>query len=98
MDAEEPTIDNLIIALPLAEKVPVVALKSLLTERERLDEFQEVELQKIHKKYAEKIKPYLARVRSFPFRSRNSSREKTRCLKKSQSWPTISRRARKPHS
>lgn len=33
MDAEEPTIDNLIIALPLAEKVPVVALNSLLAER-----------------------------------------------------------------
>jgi hypothetical protein len=52
MEAQEPTIDNLIIALPLAEKVPVVALKTLLDQREKLDEDQEVELQKIHKRYA----------------------------------------------
>ena len=71
MDAQEPTIDNLIIALPLAEKVPVVALNALLAQRERLDEDQELELQKIHKKYAERIKPFLARVRSFPLRSRS---------------------------
>ena len=71
MDAQEPTIDNLIIALPLAEKVPVVALNALLAQRERLDEDQELELQKIHKKYAERIKPFLARVRSFSLRSRS---------------------------
>lgn len=71
MDAQEPTIDNLIIALPLAEKVPVVALNALLAQRERLDEDQELELQKIHKKYAERIKPFLARVRSFRLRSRS---------------------------
>lgn len=71
MDAQEPTIDNLIIALPLAEKVPVVALNALLTHREKLDEDQELELQKIHKKYAERIKPFLARVTSHPLRSRS---------------------------
>lgn len=71
MDAQEPTIDNLIVALPLAEKVPVVALNALLAQRERLDEDQELELQKIHKKYAERIKPFLARVRSFRLRSRS---------------------------
>lgn len=71
MDAQEPTIDNLIIALPLAEKVPVVALNALLAQREKLDEDQELELQKIHKKYAERIKPFLARVPSNALRSRS---------------------------
>jgi len=33
MDQQQPTIDDLILALPLVEKVPVVALKSLLDER-----------------------------------------------------------------
>lgn len=40
MDDEisEPTIDDIIKALPLKEKVPVAALKKLLDEREAIDQ------------------------------------------------------------
>lgn len=68
MEGLEPTIDNLITALPLSEKVPVVALNSLLDEREKLDVEQEAELQKIHKKYMDKIRPLLERVIFYLFR------------------------------
>ena len=37
----EPTIDNVILALPLSEKVPVAALKKLLDERTEVDDKQE---------------------------------------------------------
>jgi hypothetical protein len=59
MEGEQPTMEDLILALPLAERVPVAALHSLLTQREKLDEDQEFELQKVHKSYAQKIKPLL---------------------------------------
>lgn len=64
MEAEQqqPTIEDLIMGLPLVERVPVAALHSLLEQREKLDEDQEVELQRSHQKYAEIIKPLLLRV------------------------------------
>jgi hypothetical protein len=40
MKNPEPNIDDLIIALPLHEKVPVVALKNLLDQRANLDDEQ----------------------------------------------------------
>lgn len=98
MDAQEPTIDNLIVALPLAEKVPVVALNALLAQRERLDEEQEIQLQQIHKKYAERIKPFLARVPFRPLRSRSSFRARTRCPRRWPNSANTSRRARRPRS
>lgn len=38
MDSQaEPSIDDIIKALPIKEKVPVVALKKLLDEREAIE-------------------------------------------------------------
>lgn len=36
-ETSEPTMDDLILALPLAERVPVVALNTLLAQREAID-------------------------------------------------------------
>lgn len=58
----DPTIDDLIKALPLKEKVPVVALKKLLDEREKVDQEQEKHIVEIKKKYRQKIQPLLQRV------------------------------------
>lgn len=39
MDSQaDPTLDDIIKALPIKEKVPVVALKKLLDEREAIDQ------------------------------------------------------------
>ena len=51
----DPTIDDLIKALPLKEKVPVIALKKLLDEREKVDQEQEKHIVDIKKKYRQKI-------------------------------------------
>lgn len=39
--AAEPTLDDLIKALPVKEKTRVVALKKLLDQREKIDDEQE---------------------------------------------------------
>ena len=91
MEGQEPTIDNLITALPLSEKVPVVALNSLLDEREKLDVEQEAELQKIHKKYMDKIRPLLERVVIKLFRLLSWSKEKIPLLQKLNSLTNTSK-------
>ena len=62
MQSEGPTMEDLILGLPLAERVPVVALNSLLKQREQVDDQQEIEIQRVHKHYADKITPLLERV------------------------------------
>lgn len=62
MSAQDPTIDDMIKALPLAEKVPVLALKNLLDQREKIDEEEEKEILAINQKYQQLIKPLLQRV------------------------------------
>lgn len=63
-EQQEPiSIDNLIHALPLKEKVPVIALKELHDKRLDLDDEQEKLISGIKRKFAEKARPLLARVR-----------------------------------
>jgi hypothetical protein len=57
--------------------VPVAALHSLLKQRELLDDEQELEVQKVHKTFTDKIKPLLERVTEKLCRPHNSSRAKT---------------------
>lgn len=95
MEGSEPTMDDLIVALPLAERVPVVALNTLLKHREQIDEDQEVEIQKIHKAYADKIRPLLERVLPLPRRPPNSSGDRTPVPKSSPPSPATSRRGRR---
>lgn len=63
MDTQEPTIDDLIKALPVKEKVPVLALKKLLDQREAIDAEQEQKINEIKRKYSAMIQPLLQRVR-----------------------------------
>lgn len=58
----EVSIDDLIQALPLLEKVPVVALKKLLDERHKLDDLQENQITVIKEKYQALMLPLIARV------------------------------------
>lgn len=85
MDPEqEPEIgiDQLIQALPLSERVPAVALKALFDQRNTLDEEQETQLEVVRRKYADKIKPLLDRVKCHLFRQQNSFRVAPRSKKK----------------
>lgn len=58
----EIDIDDIIKALPVTEKVPVVALKKLLDEREQIDEQEEKNISDIRLKYQKLIQPLLERV------------------------------------
>ena len=57
-----PTLDDLIKALPLDEKIPVIALKKILDQRERIDDEQENKINQIKVKYNAKVYPLLQRV------------------------------------
>ena len=58
----EPTLDDLIKGLPTSEKVPAVALKKLLDQREAIDNEQEEKIGQIRLKYNQQIQPLLQRV------------------------------------
>lgn len=47
----DSTIDDLIKGLPLQERVPAVALRKLLDDREKVDAEQEKQIIQIKKKY-----------------------------------------------
>ena len=64
----EVGIEELIKALPLDERVPVLALKTYFDQRSQLDEDQEIQIQKAKNKFADKVKPLLDRVTLSLFR------------------------------
>ena len=61
----EPTLDDLIKALPTAEKTRILGLKKLLEERYLIDDEQEKKINDIKVKYNAKIQPLLQRVNVF---------------------------------
>ena len=61
----EPTLDDLIKALPTAEKTRILGLKKLLEERYLIDDEQEKKINDIKVKYNAKIQPLLQRVYVF---------------------------------
>ena len=64
----EVGIKELVHALPLEERVPVLALKTYFDQRSQLDEDQENQIQKAKNKFADKVKPLLDRVILSPLR------------------------------
>ena len=61
----EPTLDDLIKALPTAEKTRILGLKKLLEQRYLIDDEQEKKINDIKVKYNAKIQPLLQRVYVF---------------------------------
>lgn len=77
-------LEQLIKALPIEERVPVVALKAHYDDRQLLDQQQEAQLEVVRRKYNELVKPILERVTLSSSRPHKSSAEAYLQLKKFQ--------------
>lgn len=71
----EVGMEQLVQALPLEERVPILALKHYYDQRSQLDQEQEMQLELARRKYDDRVKPLLERVLISSFRLLNSFRE-----------------------
>jgi hypothetical protein len=78
-------VEELLKGLPLEERVPALALKNYHDQRSALDQEQEMQLVLIRRKFADRVKPLLDRVRIHSLRPLSSSKEAHQNRKKSLS-------------